>query len=215
MLHDFKNPIRSNIQVLELILEGKIGEINNEVKDILQEMLSSSYYLKYMTENLVYRYRNEFNSFELEKEDFSILSIIREKSNKLLKFLKRRNQNIEIVVKGDISNLLIDIEQIGKVVNNLIMNASEQSVENAKIVIQVEEIKNAVQVDFIDYGYNKSEENLKEMFSEYITCANKFRKVGQSLDLYNCKKIIEAHDGQIKATQAEEKGTKISFILPI
>ena len=53
LTHDLKNPLRANIQVLELILEGKIGEINNEVKDILQEMLSSSYYLKYMTENLV------------------------------------------------------------------------------------------------------------------------------------------------------------------
>lgn len=215
LLHDFKNPIRSNIQVLELILDGKMGNINSEVKDILQELLSSSYYLKYMTENLVYRYKNEFNSFELQKEEQSILAIIREKSNKILKFLKRRNQTIELIINGEIPLVSLDVEQIGRVVNNLLVNASEQSVENAKIIVQIEQIRDGVKVDFIDYGYNKTDENLKEMFDEYITCANKFRKVGQSLDLYNCKKIVEAHDGYIKAERSDKKGTKISFVLPI
>lgn len=215
LLHDFKNPIRSNIQVLELILEGKIGDINSEVKDILQELLSSSYYLKYMIENLVYRYKNEFNSFELQKEECSIISIIREKSNKVLKFLKRRNQTIELIVNGEIPLISLDVEQIGKVVNNLLVNASEQSVENAKIIVQIEQVRDGVKVDFVDYGYNKTDDNLREMFEEYITCANKFRKVGQSLDLYNCRKIIEAHDGCIKAEHSEQKGSKISFVLPL
>lgn len=215
LLHDFKNPIRSNIQVLELILDGKIGTLDLEIKEVLKEMLSSSYYLKHMTENLVYRYRNEFNSFELEKEEYSIISIIREKINKVLKFLNRRNQTIEMVVNGKIPLVSVDIEQMGRVINNLIINASEQSIENAKIIIQIEEVRGGVKVNFIDYGYNKTEENLKEMFEEYITCANKFRKVGQSLDLYNCRKIIEAHEGYIKAEHAEQKGTKISFVLPL
>jgi signal transduction histidine kinase len=52
-------------------------------------------------------------------------------------------------------------------------------------------------------------------FNEYITCTNKFRKIGFGLELFNCKKIIEAHQGKIWANKEINKGTSITFCLPI
>ena len=144
-----------------------------------------------------------------------MIVLIREKCNRLMKFIERRKQIIELVTKGDISDVPMDVEEMGKVVNNLIINACEQSVENAKIIIEVENNINNIQVSFTDYGYNKTEDNINEIFDEYITCSNKFRKIGYSLDLYNCKKIVEAHGGEIHAQKSNRIGTTIIFSLPI
>ena len=88
-------------------------------------------------------------------------------------------------------------------------------IENSIIKIKIENSKENINVSFTDYGYSKNLENPNEIFEEYLTCSNKFRKVGFSLELYNCKKIIEAHNGRISAQNAENKGTSIIFSLPL
>ena len=212
--HDFKNPLRSNIQILELLLNGRFGSLNSEMEDVIQELLTSSNYLKHISENLILKYNNEFNLNELQKEKHSMIALIREKCNRLMKFIERRKQIIELVTKGDVADIPMDVEEMGKVVNNLIINACEQSVENAKIIIEVENNADNIKVSFTDYGYDKTEDNINEIFNEYITCSNKFRKIGYSLDLYNCKKIIEAHNGEIHAQKSSRTGTTIIFSLP-
>ena len=214
LTHDLKNPLRANIQVLELILKNKFGQIETKLQPVLEELLKSCRFINYMADNLIIKYKNEFNLYELQKQKYSIVNLVKEKCNNLNNFLDKKNQTLEFTVKGKIKDLNIDIDEIGKVVNNLIINASEQSSENSTIKVEIENNKENVNVSFTDYGYPKSEKNLNEIFEEFITCSNKFRKIGFGLELYNCKKIIEAHNGIIKAQNSGNKGTQITFSLP-
>ena len=59
------------------------------------------------------------------------------------------------------------------------------------------------------------QENLDSLFEDYISCSNKFRKIGFGLELYNCRKIIEAHNGNIEANNVDNIGTSITFWLPV
>lgn len=215
LTHDLKNPIRANIQVLELILNNKFGIVENNLKVILDELLNSCRFMSYMTDNLLIKYKNEFNTYELQKEKYSLIKLIKEKYNNLINIFNRKNQTVELIIKGEIPDIEIDINEIGKVINNLIINASEQSIENSKIKIIIEKNKDNINVSFVDYGYPKNNEKLSEIFEEYIACSNKFRKIGFSLELYNCRKIIEAHNGQICAKNESNNGTSITFSLPL
>ena len=214
LTHDLKNPMRANIQILELILEGKFGKLNNELKGILDELLNSCQFMNYMTDNLLIKYKNEFDLNELQKQTYSIIELIKDKAYELSKALERKNQTIELVINGTINDIEIDVDEIGKVINNLIINASEQSIENSKIIIQIENLNNNINISFFDFGYPQNNQNLNEIFEEYITCSNKFRKIGFGLNLYNCRKIVEAHYGKIWAKNIENVGTVISFCLP-
>lgn len=213
--HDLKNPMRANIQILELILKNKFGKIENNLKVVLEELLSSCRFMNYMADNLLIKYKNEFDLYELQKEKYSILKLIKEQCNKLAKFLDRKKQIIELIIKGNIDDIEMDIEEMSKVINNLIINASEQSIENAKIKIKVEKNKNNIRISFVDYGYPQKQEVLNGIFEEYVICSNKFRKIGFGLELYNCRKIIEAHNGKIYAENKSNTGNIITFILPV
>lgn len=213
--HDLKNPMRANIQILELILKNKFGQVGENLKSVLDELLNSCRFMNYMADNLLIKYKNEFTLCELRKEMYSIVKLVKDKCNNLLNVIERKHQTIEFIVKGDIQKINIDVEEIGKVLNNLIINASEQSCENSKIIVQIEKEMNNIVVSFIDSGYPKSQESLSQIFEEYITCANKFRKIGFGLELYNCKKIIEAHNGKIWAKNSNNNGSAIVFSLPI
>ena len=215
LTHDLKNPIRAGIQVLELILKNRFGTLEIKLKNVLEELLNSCRFMNYMTDNLLIKYKNEFNLYELQKQRYSIVNLVKEKCLGLSGVLDKKNQTVEFIVKGRIKYTEIDIEEIGKVINNLIINASEQSCNNSKIIIQIENMEDRVNVSFIDYGYPKKNEFLEDIFSEFITCSNKFRKIGYSLELYNCRKIIEAHNGVISAQNRDNKGTAITFSLPV
>lgn len=215
LTHDLKNPIRANIQVLELILNNKFGKLENNLKIILDELLNSCRFMNYMTDNLLIKYKNEFNLYEIQKEECSIIDLIKSKYNNLTNLLDRKNQTVELIIKGKIPKIQIDINEIGKVINNLIINASEQSIEKSKIIIKVEKNKDNIIVAFHDYGHTISKEKLNEIFEEFITCSNKFRKIGFSLELYNCRKVVEAHNGRIWAENTGNFGSCIIFSLPI
>lgn len=213
--HDLKNPIRANIQILELIINNKFGKLQNSIKMILEELLSSCRFMNYMTDNLLIKYKNEFNLYELNKEQYSLVKLIKEKCSSLVNILNRKHQSIEFIVNGEIDEINIDVGEIGKVINNLIINASEQSSENSKIVIQIENNNENINVSVIDCGSSNKLNNPDEIFEEYFTCSNRFRKIGFGLEFYNCRKIIEAHNGHISAKNEANKGTNITFSLPL
>ena len=213
--HDLKNPMRANIQILDLILKNRFGEINNNLKPILEELLNSCKFMNYMADNLLIKYKNEIETYELKKQQYSIVKLIKDVCNKINNILDRKNQSIELIVNGNISDVNIDIKEMSKVINNLLVNASEQSKENSKIIVQVENKEKIINVSFTDYGYKQPKQILDNMFEEYLNCTNKFRKVGFSLELFNCKKIIEAHQGSISAKNDIENGTSIIFSLPV
>ena len=213
--HDLKNPIRANIRILDLMLKEKFGKLNNNLRPVLEELYNSGCFINHMADNLLMKYKNEIEIYEPEKQQYSIIKLIKDVCNKTSNILERKQQFIELVIKGEIINVDIDVKEISKVVKNLIINASEQSLENSKIVILVENKDNFVFVSFIDYGYKARKEILDNLFDEYISCSNKFRKIGFSLDLYNCKKIVEAHNGTIYAKNESDCGTRICFSLPL
>ena len=213
--HDLRNPLRANIQILELILNKKFGDLGNSLQTILDELLSSCRFMNYMAENLIIKYKNEFNLYELNKQQYSLVKLIKEKCNSMINMLDKKHQTIEFIVKGCINEINMDVEEIGKVVNNLIVNASEHSSENSKIIIQIENNKENINVSFIDFGIMKTMKNPNDIFEKFMTCSNRFRKIGFGLEFYNCKKIIEAHNGQISAKNIKNKGTSITFSLPL
>lgn len=215
LTHDLKNPLRANVQILELLLKEKFGKINKNIRIILDELLNSCKFINHITDNLLIKYKNEYSYQEIKKENYSLTDLIKQRCNNLLTFFDRRKQYIELIIEGNPPKLNFDIEAIEKVINNLLINASEQSLENSKIIVHIKKLKDNISVSFINNGPFETEESLNKIFDEYITCTNKFRKIGFGLELYNCKKIIEAHQGKIWAENSQEKGTSVNFSLPI
>lgn len=211
--HDLRNPLRANVQILELILKNKFGKIDDNLKIMLDELLDSCKFMNYMAENLITKYKNEFNMYELLKEPYSIVKLIKDRYDELSGMLNKKNQNLELEINGQIGNVNIDVDAMEKVINSLIISSSEENSNGATIKVKIENIKDFVEMTFFNCGTRKR--NIRDFFEEYLTCSNRFRKIGFGLELYNCKKIIEAHYGKIIAKNNGKSGTKITVRLPL
>ena len=128
-------------------------------------------------------------------------------------------QNIQFTyndrLKHDVQ-LILDDEQIQRVINNIVANSVKYAhVSPLIITFTVEEVGGDVRVSLADNGVGISPKDLPHIFDRfYRGDASRNRQTGGSgIGLSIVKSIIEEHGGTIQASSEKDKGTVISFLL--
>jgi len=125
--------------------------------------------------------------------------------------------NISIVkdLNASLPLVLVDIQQLYHLFMNIILNAA-QAMEG-KGILTVKSLllqdEDQVCIEITDTGPGISEENLPHIFEPFFTTKEEGKGTGLGLSL--AYRIVENHEGQIRAESRPEKGTTFSIILPI
>jgi signal transduction histidine kinase len=125
----------------------------------------------------------------------------------------------------DIPNVEMDVGQIQQVLMNLLNNSAD-AIEERALQAQTDgkEFKrqigitamytredNRVIIEVSDNGPGMSPETIGKIFNLHFTT----KKSGHGLGLYNCKKIVEQHGGQLNVSSKVGEGTIFSLALPL
>lgn len=115
-------------------------------------------------------------------------------------------QNLRPVPK-----VLMDAEQIQRVLTNLILNAGEASDHKGTIRIESDHRNGWVEFSVKDDGCGISEDFLEEsLFRPFKTT----KKKGLGIGLFQCKRIVDAHEGKIEVESKPGKGSTFRVMLP-
>ena len=107
--------------------------------------------------------------------------------------------------------LLIDQEQMHKVLENLLMNAYDATGINGQISVATSLRDNWIEIFVSDTGCGISKEFMeKNLFRPFQTT----KKQGMGIGLYHCKTIVDAHHGVLNVESREGEGTVFKIILP-
>lgn len=108
--------------------------------------------------------------------------------------------------------VLVDSEQIQKVLLNLFLNAHEATSEKGEIRITTGRQDGFAVLSVADTGCGMSREFIeKSLFRPFQTT----KKKGMGIGLYHSKMIVEAHGGRIEAESEEGGGTTFRVLLPL
>jgi len=108
--------------------------------------------------------------------------------------------------------LLIDSEQIQKVLTNLILNANDAVGNEGEIRVATEQKDNWILLSVSDNGCGMSKEFIeKSLFHPFKTT----KKQGMGIGLFHSKMIVEAHHGRIEVESEEGRGTTFKVFLPL
>ena len=111
----------------------------------------------------------------------------------------------------DVPQIEVDERQIDQVLMNLVLNAAQASQDGDAISISTVRDGDRVKLLVRDDGGDISEEVAKRMFEPFFTTKAK----GTGLGLPICRKIIEAHQGDIVIESQAGRGTVATIDLPI
>lgn len=114
-------------------------------------------------------------------------------------------------IVDDLPLTLIDADQLGRALSNLISNSIDILDSDGELVVRLD-LKNGHQViTFEDNGPGIAPENQTRVFEPFFTTKSR----GTGLGLSIVKQIIEGHQGHISLWNKIEGGTKFTITLPL
>jgi signal transduction histidine kinase len=120
--------------------------------------------------------------------------------------------NIEVVNRAlTHPQVNIDRERVERVFVSILKNAFDAMPNGGRLTIESKSTVDAVSLSFRDTGTGITEEVFAKMWTPLFTTKAK----GMGFGLAICKRIIEAHSGEIKAETELGKGSKFIVTLPL
>jgi putative PEP-CTERM system histidine kinase len=200
VIHDLKNLTTS----LSLFVDNAEEHINNPdfQKDTITTMKNSLLKMK----SLMQRLKSIPEKITLNAEVINIDLLSREVAGEFAKLKPER-----IVYNGEPAFSRVDGEEIKKVVVNLVQNALEASNEKGTVLVETSRDNGSVFIRISDSGKGMTADYLKNhLFRPFRTT----KETGLGIGLYQCRLIIEAHDGKIEVKSDVGKGTVFTVSLP-
>lgn len=213
LTHDLKVPIVAESNIVEFLLEGKFGDINEKQKTALLNMQNSNKELLDLVQIVLETYKIKDQGISLYKEKFNLNEFIKNIINEMEPIANQSGIHIEYIPEGDI-DINADTVQMTRVIKNLISNAIAHSNTKEKIDISTRKDNEYTLISVIDYGQGIPKDEINLIFNKYYSATNKFRKIGTGLGLYLSQQIALSHGGEITVTSEENKRTEFCIKIP-
>ncbi len=206
--HDLRTPITS----IKGYVEGLIDQVAVNQAD------RERYYqvIKEKTENLDFMINDLFTFSQLELGQLKI-NCRPVDSSDLLQPLLKSTQKVNIVLDNAAGSqmLNIDINQINRVIRNILENSIKFGASTIKISTKV--IDKYLQINIADDGIGIDADIIDKVFDRFFTFvpkeANKAGGAGMGLAI--CQEIISLHGGEISIASEQGESTTVSIKLPL
>ena len=111
----------------------------------------------------------------------------------------------------DLPMVMIDANQIGQILINLIDNACQAMMDGGELKISTKVSESFMEIEISDSGCGISEKEVKKIFDPLFTT----KASGTGLGLALCQGIIQKHNGVIDVRSQEGVGTTMFIKLPL
>lgn len=213
LTHDLKVPIVAEANILDFLLSGKFGEINEKQEVALKNMKSSNKELIELVQIVLETYKINEKGIKLLKENIKLNGFINGIIDDITPFAAMSGIRVNFNPSRDIK-VTADPIQLQRVIKNLINNAISHSNTKKNIDITTGEIPGFITISVVDYGQGIPQKEIKLIFNKYYSAAKKFRKIGTGLGLYLSQLIIRSHGGEITVNSEENVRTEFCIKIP-
>lgn len=216
--HDLINPIGFIDGFSRSFLKKTAHKLSESEIEMIHAIQSASITALSIINDLLDIAKIESKELYLEKEETDLCMIILQAIR--LNQLHANSKKIEIENQcGEALPLVnADPNKLIQVISNLLSNAIKYSNHGTSVTIKAGlRGREQVCVSVTDEGLGISEENISTIFQPFAETCNQptSGETSTGLGLVICKKIVEAHNGQIWVESAVGQGSTFSFAIPL
>ncbi|MCX8056954.1 MAG: response regulator [Ignavibacteria bacterium] len=209
--HDLKAPLRAIVGFGEMILRDYGNQVNDEVKDLLNDIITNGKKLQVMLEDLLRL--SKISLVGLKLQMFSMNDLIEE----IIDEFRSRNElgHVKVIIE-ELPEIYADKGLIKISFTNLISNAIKFSLKKENPLIEITNISDEKNLIIVvkDNGAGFDMKYLSKLFQPFQRLHTEFEFPGAGIGLAIVKRIIDKHNGTIWAESIINEGSKFYVSIP-
>ncbi|MCK5169624.1 MAG: HAMP domain-containing histidine kinase, partial [Bacteroidales bacterium] len=216
MTHELKTPISTISLASQMLKDDSIPIESKNLGYISNIIDDESKRLSYQVEKVLKTALFEQGQIKLKRREINIHKLIENVIKNFNIQVKSRNGKLIKTLNASNPVLLIDEVHFTNIIFNLLDNAVKYSREEPNITISTDQNKKGIYVSVADQGIGIKKQDQKRVFDQFyrVSTGNVHDVKGFGLGLSYVKKIVEAHNGEIKLKSEYKKGTTFEIFIP-
>jgi signal transduction histidine kinase len=212
--HELKTPISAIDMSLNLLGDERIGELNEEQKDLSQTIRQNSARLLKMVNEILDISRIESGKLQLTFEEIQPDEVVVKALDNVKTFIAEKHIQVIQNISPALPKVRTDVPKTTAVLVNFLTNAIRYTPENETIEINVQRQNGSVEFYVKDHGPGISPADQRKLFQPYRRAKGDKTK-GTGLGLAISKEFVEAQGGRIWVDSELGVGSNFGFALPV
>ena len=212
--HQLRTPLTSLKMSIHLLLEQRIGHLNDKQSELLLTAREDSDRLADILDELLDLNRIESGRARLNMVQIKPETLVRSCIEPF--FLEAQDKNISLLIDipEALPEVIADASGIQHVFANLLSNAFRFTLPAGRITVRAEAEHSGIRFSVEDNGSGIAPEHLKHLFEQFYRVPGQDEKSGIGLGLSIVKEIINTHGGSVGVESRIGKGSVFHFTLP-
>lgn len=214
LIHDLKTPVTAQISAIELLLNNTLGSLNNDQREILEQIKQSCEYSRNLIHCILDTYLYDNGQLTPKPEKFCLDKLINNALKETSALAKNKFQKIisKNKIKGE--KIYADKLQLKRVIINLISNAIKYGFNNSIIEIETNEDRENIIFNVKNYSKYINSRDTNKLFDKFFRDKNDNNAINCGLGLYLTKKIIIANKGKVFGNCKKSGECNFGFSIP-
>ena len=214
--HELRAPVAAIEQHISVILEGMVGQLNEQQTKMLKRVKERTKGLLDLVKDLLDLSKIEAGLVVQYKEPLKLKDIIGKVIDILNPQAEAKNITLDFKEEEELPEIIADKSNMEEVFMNLVSNAIKYTNEGGKVEVILAKDGKYAKIEVADTGIGIPKDELPKIFEKFYRVKTEKTRaiVGTGLGLSIVKKIIEAHFGSITVKSEENKGTTFTILLP-
>ena len=219
MTHELKTPIASISLAAQMMNDESVPKTPQMTKHLSGVITDESKRLRFLVEKVLQMSMLDKKSIIFKKKELDLNEIVENIAQSFNLRVEHTGGKIYTQIEAVDSAIFVDEVHFQNAITNLMDNAVKyrKADEPLDIYIRTWNDNDKLYLSIRDTGQGIKKENLRKIFDKFyrVHTGNKHDVKGFGLGLAYVKKVIDLHQGEIKAESELGKGTQFLISLPI
>ncbi len=215
MSHELKTPLANIREGTELLMDGAVGELDSNQREVTAILRENGIKLQRMIENLLSFSAWQTSSVGLEATEFRLRPLVKQVlENQQLTLLSQR---VRLDVRVEDITLVADRGKFRLILENLVSNAVKYSPKGGTIHMRARAAGAKLILDVADNGPGIPPEDRTHIFEAFYTgrAARGTAVKGTGIGLSVVLEFVSAHNGRVDIVDGEFIGAHFRITMPI
>ncbi len=218
--HDLRSPLTVIKEFASIIAEGLAGDVTEEQSEFLEIVLTRVDQMSQMVDAILDASRLESDLISVRREEQAPATLIEQARPTLEQQARSHGAELRLAVSDNLPSVFADAESVGRIIGNLVTNASKFVGEGGEIEVWArhDPSNNSVRIGVTDNGPGIAPEHVKMIFDRFQQLEdveNEGGKKGFGLGLHIVKELVRLNYGTLSVESEPHKGSTFAFTLPV